>query len=106
LAAMLEKARRIAGRGDAPLSDRLAAVTTFGWDKSFYARDQMVLAGLLGPQTPDALQSAAVMAFGRMDDAAPAEMLTRSWRTYAPARQQQVLDVLLSRTAWQRHLLE
>ena len=78
LAAMLEKARHIAGRAEAPLSDRLAAVTTFGWDKSFYARDQLVLAGLLGPQTPDALQSAAVMAFGRMDDAAPAEMLTRS----------------------------
>lgn len=105
-AELLEQARQIAERPHSPLPERLAALAALGWDKNLYISDVAILEKLLSAQTPDAVQSAAVTALGRVNEPATADILTRGWRTYAPARQQQVLDVLLSRPAWQRHLID
>jgi putative heme-binding domain-containing protein len=103
---MLHGAPDIAADGKAGLPERLAAVDLLGRLPDRRAKDAAALARLLTPQSPTALQSAAVAALGRIpDDRVPA-LLTAAWRGCTPPLQSQILDVLLSRPAWQRRLLQ
>src|SRR5262249_50954255 len=103
---LLAVARSTATDDKAELLERLPAVDALGWEPTERGRDIDALGRLLVPQTPDALQSAVVTALGRVNDSASADALAAAWRGYSPARQTQVLDVLLSRNAWQARLLD
>jgi putative membrane-bound dehydrogenase-like protein len=105
LAAMMRGAKAIATDAKAGLQKRLAAVDLLGRLPDDRARDVAVLAKLLTAQSPPPLQEAAVAGLGRISDDRVPSLLTAAWRSCTPALQSQVLDVLLSRPAWQRHLL-
>jgi putative heme-binding domain-containing protein len=51
------------------------------------------------------LQAATLAALGRMADERAALALTTGWNSFTPTLKSQALDLLLSRNAWQRHLL-
>jgi putative heme-binding domain-containing protein len=63
------------------------------------------LAGLLTPQTPTEIQSAAIAALGRMRDASVPDRLLRGWFGYGPAVRVQVLELLGRRVDWIRATL-
>ncbi len=65
-----------------------------------------MLAGLLVPKTHGDLQSAAVEALGRVDQAAATAALIGGWKGYGPALKAKILDVLLSRDSSTGALLE
>ncbi|MCS6851153.1 MAG: c-type cytochrome, partial [Gemmataceae bacterium] len=90
----------------APLEERLAAVPLLGREPDRLADDLRLLADLLTPQTHEELQAAAVAALGRISSDQVPGLLLGPWRSYAPARRHQVLDVLLSRPAWANALLD
>ncbi|MCC6417595.1 MAG: neutral/alkaline non-lysosomal ceramidase N-terminal domain-containing protein [Gemmataceae bacterium] len=85
---------------------RLAALRVLGRDGARRTADVSLLAGLLGPQHPPALQAGAAAALGRIPDRAAAAALVKGWKSYSPSLRGQVLDLLLSRTDWQRQLLQ
>jgi putative membrane-bound dehydrogenase-like protein len=103
--AMVRGARSLVADGKATLAERLAAVDLLGRLKEPQAKDVSALAGVLTPQSPPALQAAAVTALGRISDPRVPGLLTAAWRSSSPALQAQMADVLLSRDAWLRHLL-
>ena len=86
-------------------SERLAVVQVLGRESAEREADLSVLAKLLVPQNPVALQSAACDGLGRIPDDRVASVLIAGWRGYTPTLKSQVLDLLLSRDAWQRPLL-
>jgi putative heme-binding domain-containing protein len=102
---MLAQARTTAADEKAAEADRLAAVRVLGRERAKRDADRELLGKLLVPQNAAALQAAAVAALGRIPDPKVAEVLAAGWKGYTPALQAQVLDLLLSRDAWQRQLL-
>jgi putative heme-binding domain-containing protein len=98
-------ARNAVGDETAPAETRLAAVGLLGRGVDQQDADRQKLAALLTPQSPPALQAAAVASLGRLRDAQVAGALLAAWRGYGPARRSQVLDILLSRDAWTEALL-
>jgi putative membrane-bound dehydrogenase-like protein len=102
---MLAEARRVAADEKAPESERLAVVQVLGRESTERDADLSVLAKLLVPQNPVSLQSAACDGLGRISEDRVASVLNAGWRSYTPTLKSQVLDVLLSRDAWQRELL-
>jgi putative heme-binding domain-containing protein len=57
------------------------------------------------PQNGVLLQSAVIAALGRISQDRVAATLITGWKGYTPTLRLQVLDVLMSRDAWQRQLL-
>ncbi len=86
--------------------DRLAALPLLGRDPKQRDLDLKRLGELLVPQNSAGLQAAAVAALGRISDDRVPAILTTAWRTHTPSLKGQVLDLLLSRAAWQRQLLD
>jgi putative membrane-bound dehydrogenase-like protein len=103
---MFDRARSTAADEDATERDRLAAITVLGRLPGRREADLETLGKLLVPQNPVSVQSAALTALGRLDDVRVAGVLTAGWKGATPAVRAQVLDLLLSRDAWQRRLLE
>ena len=67
--------------------------------------DMALLSRLLDPRQPPELQTAAVVALGRLrHDSVPGRLLV-GWRSHSPALRGQILDVLLSRADWTKSLL-
>ncbi|RPI86794.1 MAG: hypothetical protein EHM42_05690, partial [Planctomycetaceae bacterium] len=83
-----------------------AATQLLGRDPSSLEAEIPVLGGLLSPQIPTELQSQALQALLRIDVPAAADALLTGWRGYSPSLRSQVLDILLSRVAWQTALLD
>jgi putative membrane-bound dehydrogenase-like protein len=106
VARMLAKAREVAADEEAPEARRLAAVSVLGREPGKRAEDVALLGKLLVPRNSAALQSAALAALGRVPDGRVADELLGGWKAYTPALRGQVLDLLLSRDAWQRRLLK
>ncbi len=100
------RARGVALEERASLARRLIAVNLLGREPSEQAADIDSLKELLVPQNAASLQEAALAALGRIADDRVAGVLTAGWRSYSPALQARLLDLLLSRPAWQRHLLD
>jgi putative heme-binding domain-containing protein len=103
---LLAAARGWAASDARSIEDRLAAVALvgrLGVEMPEADRDQ--LAALLVPQTPAALQEAAVAALGRTRGARVPELLVRGWKTQTPAVREVVLETLLSRPEWVGSLL-
>ena len=103
---MFSQARATAADAKANESDRLLALALLGRDTKKRNEDMKQLAEFLVPQNSAALQSGAVAALGRIADPRVPELLTRGWSAHSPALKGQILDVLLSRAAWQHQLLE
>lgn len=103
---MLSQARTIAADEQVSDARRIAALRLAGRDRSKLEGNLELLGRLLAPQNSAALQSAAVDALGRISDLRAAAVLISGWKGYSPALKSQALDLLLSRSAWQRRLLE
>ncbi|HEY7311629.1 MAG TPA: PVC-type heme-binding CxxCH protein [Gemmataceae bacterium] len=103
---MMEKARTTVADTDAGEKQRLAALPLLGRDPKQRDGDLKRLGELLVPQNSAALQSAAVAVLGGIADARVPELLTARWNMLAPALKGQILDLLLSRAAWQGRLLD
>ena len=105
-AAMFPAARAMAIDSAATPPDRAAAVPLLGRVSDRESEDAQQLESLLGPQTPEEVQSAAVAALARIGTAdAPARLL-RGWRGYGPGVRAQVLEVLSRRDGWIRAVLD
>lgn len=97
---MIEFAQEAVKQHDAPLELRLAAVRLLGRGISGESSNFELLGGLLGPNEPRELQSAAVEALGQSGDDRAAEHLLSAWKTFSPALRSDVLDMLFSRETW------
>ncbi len=102
---MVAQARATAADEHAQEPERLAAVRLLGRLPDQRDADLAALGKLLVPQSSPAVQSAAVAALGRVPEDRVAAILTAGWKGHSPALQAQILDLLLSRDAWQRQLL-
>jgi putative membrane-bound dehydrogenase-like protein len=103
---MLTQARTTAADSKASEKDRLVALSLLGREPKQRDADLKLLQELLVPQNSSSLQAAAAAALGRIaDDRVPA-ILIAGWNAHTPALKGQILDLLLSRDAWQRRLLD
>jgi putative membrane-bound dehydrogenase-like protein len=102
---MLQEARRAAADMGAPETDRVAAVQVLGREPAEQEAEMAVLAKLLVPQNAVSLQSVVIAALGRISNDRVAAALIAGWKGYTPTLRSQVLDVLLSRDAWQQQML-
>src|SRR5579883_701399 len=87
-------------------SVRRLALALLGREAKHRGDDVNRVGGLLVPQNSAELQAAAVAALGRIADEGVPEVLSAGWNAHSPALKGQILDVLLSRDSWQRHLLD
>ena len=90
-------ARRFALNMDVSLPERMAAVRLLGRGSDRRAEDIRALAGLLTPQSPPELLTAAVNALGRIDDPSAVDALLDGWSAHTPLVRSRILDLLLSR---------
>jgi putative membrane-bound dehydrogenase-like protein len=103
---MLTQARTTVADSKASEKDRLAALPLLGREPKQRDADLKLFGELLVPQNSSSLQAAAIADLGRIaDDRVPA-ILTAGWNAHTPALKGQILDLLLSRDAWQRRLLD
>jgi putative membrane-bound dehydrogenase-like protein len=100
------QARATATDAKAIETDRLLALSLLGRDAKKRPDDVKLLTGLVVPQNSAVLQSAAIVALGRIPDERVADLLTAGWNAHSPALKTQILDVLLSRDSWQHRLLD
>ena len=105
LAMLMTAARKVAVDTKADLPHRTAAVRLLGRGVKLADNDVEVLATLLAPQQPAAIQQAAVQSLGRLDYAHVPQVFLSNWRSIGPGLRGDVLDVLMSRDAWQSQLL-
>jgi len=106
IARMLDAARLIASDARAAENKRLAALSLLGGDPKQRDADLKLLRELLVPRNSTALQTAAAAALGRIADDRVPTLLTADWSAHSPSLKRQILDLLLSRAAWQRQLLD
>ncbi|CAA9408028.1 MAG: hypothetical protein AVDCRST_MAG64-2125, partial [uncultured Phycisphaerae bacterium] len=85
---------------------RAAAAALLGRAAGDTAGDADLLAALLEPQTPEAVQSAAITSLSRIDDPASAAALLDAWKGMTPSLRAQTLDALLGRAERLALLLE
>jgi putative membrane-bound dehydrogenase-like protein len=105
LAGLFRAARKLAEDEDAPTADRVRAARLLGRGLDRRKEDLDLLGGLLVPQSPEALQSAAVSALGKVRDPRVPALLLRGWKGLLPSLRARVLDVLLEREDWLKDLL-
>ena len=99
-------ARRVAKNRAAAVEDRVAAVNVLGRGRDQQDDDLGVLVALLTPESPTALQLAAVNALGRFNRRNLPEQLLSRWGGYTKPVRAAVVTVLMSRPAWSQALLD
>jgi putative membrane-bound dehydrogenase-like protein len=98
LGPVLDAARETAIDDAAQPDARVAAAALLGRGAADeQAGDADLLAGMLTPQTPEAVQVAAVTSLARIADPASAKAMLAAWPTLTPTLRVQVLDALLRR---------
>ncbi|MBI3839830.1 MAG: c-type cytochrome [Planctomycetia bacterium] len=105
LTKMFEFARCIVANDAAPEEERLRAVRLLGRSVNQREVDIASLVALLVPQSSGALQTTAVEALGRLESDQVPTALLAGWKGHGPALRSEILDLLLSRTAWVEMLL-
>ncbi len=100
LAGLFDAARAMIADEKSATGDKLPALRLLGRGFDQQQKDVDRLADLLVPQTPDNVQTAVIAALGRLRMERVPELLLRGWKGYAPARRDQVLDVLFGRNEW------
>jgi putative membrane-bound dehydrogenase-like protein len=102
---MLQAARLEARDVELPEPERLGAIQVLGREPVHHDADLSVLVKLLVPQNSVSIQTAAIDGLGRIPEKRVASLLIAGWKSYTPSLKLQVLDLLLSRDAWQDELL-
>jgi putative heme-binding domain-containing protein len=99
LAATFDAAREAAIDETADPKVRAAAAGLLGRGAAADERefDADILAGLLTPQTPEPVQSAAIAGLARLGDPAASGALLKAWQGMTPALRLQTLDAILQR---------
>jgi putative heme-binding domain-containing protein len=98
LNAILDAARETAIDDAATPDARAAAAELLGRGSADeQAGDADLLAGMLTPQTPEAVQAAAVSSLSRITDPASAKAMLSAWPALTPTLRMQVLDALMRR---------
>jgi putative membrane-bound dehydrogenase-like protein len=109
LESLFAAARRLAqGEETAAGQDityRTAAIRLLGRGLSGKDDDRELLVGLLAPQQPSAIQSAALAALARIEPDQFAALALAGWPAHTPALRGQILDTLVSREPWSLALL-
>jgi putative heme-binding domain-containing protein len=103
--AMLADARSAAANHESKQATRTAATVLLGREPRSRQQDIAVLGQLLSPQVPSQVQAAALTALARTGDDQVAGVSIAAWSGYTPALRTQALDLLMSRTNWQKMLL-
>jgi putative heme-binding domain-containing protein len=104
IASLITTSREKAGDPKAPANVRAEAIRTLGL--SNFAAEKDHLLPLLDYQQPKTVQSAVVSALGQFDDPNVAGVLLGPWQRYSPDLRSEALNVLLTRPAWTKSLLE
>src|SRR5262249_51346840 len=94
LAGLFAAARKAATDREAQEGRRMVAIALMGREPDHRDADLKRLAGLLTPQTPEQLRSAAVGTLGQLREVSVPALLLRGWGGYGPKLRSQVLDVL------------
>ncbi|MDB5390387.1 MAG: Neutral/alkaline non-lysosomal ceramidase, partial [Planctomycetaceae bacterium] len=102
---LLAKTLQLLQDEQTPLPVRISILQVLGQGAEQQTTELQVLGGLLRPQTDPELQSRIIETLGRIDAIGIPEILVSNWISLSPARQSQVLDLLLSRPAWTNALL-
>ena len=97
-------ARRLAIAADASVADRVAAVKVLV-PSDDPSRELGLLERLLAPQQPPEVQSAALIAFGRMGGSPVSNRLLAAYRSLAPDLRTATANLLMSRDEWRDDLL-
>ncbi len=98
-------ARETAADAEASDKQRAAALRLFA-RASFATQDDLALVdSLLAPQNSLQLQASVVEVLARQSGLNVPARLLADWKSHGPALRKQILDTLLSRTAWRKQLL-
>jgi putative membrane-bound dehydrogenase-like protein len=92
-AALFKRAATTAETEAQPQADRAAAIGLLAFGP--YEQVSPVLTGLLTPQTPPLLQSAAVAALANQANPGVGRQLLAGWKTFSPTTRRDVIDGLL-----------
>lgn len=110
---LLKQVDREIGRGkeiavddEAEIGLRGLALSLVGRGIEASERDIAVLAGLVNPAQPQAIQQGALGSLARLSDPRVAEVLLVQWRQQSPETQGRILEMLLSRREWTVKVLE
>lgn len=102
----IDMARSASKQDDAPESLRIAAVKLLLRQPDRVETDLELIAGLLHPRTPTAVQQAVVDHAAGRSDRQLAPILLEGWSSHSPSLRSQILPVLASRNDWSQTLLE
>jgi len=98
-------ARAIAAKEPSAPAEMLQPVRLLGRGLDHQDEDAELLAGLLTPQTAEAVQKAVVSELARLKSARVPELLLRRWSSYGPTLRSSVLDTLFLREDWLKEVL-
>src|SRR5204863_7836269 len=102
---LFEFARKTAETESASEVDQLLAIRLLGRGPGSTAEDAERLGAMLRPRFSGPLQQAALDRLKRINDPQAGKALVAGWKNYAPSLRTEVLNALLSRTAWTDELL-
>jgi putative membrane-bound dehydrogenase-like protein len=110
LARLFARARAMARGEDAAankdIAYRTAAIRLLARGLDSQDDDVALLASLLVPQQPDAVQGAALAALARQRPSELPATVLAGWSSHTPALRSQILDTLTSREPWSLALLD
>ena len=98
-------ARDISADANRPADLRAAATSLLGYEPGRIETDLALLAGLLAPQVPPEVQTAAVRAMGRVDDPSVPKLMIKDWAAHSPQVRLAAVDRLVQREPWALQLL-
>ncbi len=87
-------------------SQRVQALRLIGRSPTGERIDPLQLADLLVPQTPVTVQIAVVQVLARLEPLDLPAILLEGWAQHGPGIRPQIVDILVSREAWARGLLQ
>ena len=105
LGALFDYARHNAENATASEADQLLAIRLLGRGPGAPPEDAERLGRMLQPRFTAPLQQAALDRLKRINDPRAGQALLAGWKNYAPSLRTEVLNALLSRTAWTHELL-
>ncbi|HVC99203.1 MAG TPA: PVC-type heme-binding CxxCH protein [Pirellulales bacterium] len=103
---IFDAARQAVHGAETPLSERIQAIGLLGRGLDRQPEDRERLVRALAPREAEPLQTAAVVALGRLRGAEAVDHLLDDWKSYTPALRAKVLDALLKRADGPEKVLE
>jgi putative membrane-bound dehydrogenase-like protein len=104
LESLLSEAREIAVNSEADVEARVAATERLQLGR--FENESERLALLLAPDQPAAVQQAAMRTLSTFGDDDVAQLIVTAWSTFSPQLRLRAGDLLLSRSAWTRSMLD